>query len=128
MSRQNTAHVAKTLKASADLSAALKRYTFVKISGASTVTTAGAGDTPVGIQQNVPGDGKGCVFALLGAGGGSRLRIGAAVAAGAKLKSDASGRGVTAAAANEYWAIAVGAASNADEEVEVILQTGHVPA
>jgi len=126
--RQFTKHVPKTFKAAADLSTALKRYTFVKLTTDNTVNTCGAGETPVGVQQNLPdAAGKGLVAALIGSGG-SKLRVGAAVAAGAKLKSDSTGRGTTAAAANEYFAIAIGAASNADEVVEVVLQNGTTPA
>jgi hypothetical protein len=126
LGRQSTKHVPKTLKAAADLSAAAKQFTFVKVTADQTVNTAGAGERAVGVQQNLPTSGKGCVVALIGGGGSSRLQVGGAVAAGDPLKSDASGRGVTAAGTDLYYAIALEAASNAGERVEAMLQAGRV--
>lgn len=126
--RQFSSHQPKTFKAAGDLSGANKRYSFVKMSAANEVTTAGAGETAVGVQQNEPNAaGKPTVVALCGAGGGTKLRIGAAVSAGDKLKSDASGRGVAAATGNEYFAIANEAGAAANEVVEAMLQVGQVP-
>ncbi len=122
--RQNTKHVAKTVKAAADLSAAAKRHTFVKVSAAQKVNTAGAGDVCIGVQQNLPKQDQGCVVALIGGGGTSLLVAGGAIAAGDRLKSDASGRGVAVGANDDYYAIALDAATNAGELVEAVLQAG----
>jgi hypothetical protein len=123
--RQVTAGRDKTLTAAADLSASTKRYTFVKASAAQSVDTAGAGEMPIGIQQNKPESGDGCVVRLCGCGGSSILRIGETVTAGDPLKVGANGLAMKATPGDQYFAIAnEGATFVATEEIEALLQTG----
>lgn len=116
----------KTLDAGADLSASSARYTFQKVSAAYAVTTAGAGERPVGVLEVGAAQDRGCGVSLIGSGGGTILKAGAAVTAGDPIKSDASGRGVTATSGNDYYAIALETVANADEYFEALLQTGRV--
>lgn len=123
--RQVTAGRDKTLTAGADLSASTKRYTFVKVTGVQTVNTAGAGERPLGIQQNRPESGEGCVVRLVACGGSSILRVGETVAAGDPLKVGANGLAMKATPGDAYFAIAnEGVTFAATEEIEALLQTG----
>lgn len=124
--RQHTKHVAKTFKAASDLSAAALRYTFVKVSAAYTATTAAADEQVVGVQQNLPDTaGKPMIVALIG-GGGSKLRIGAAVVAGAPLMPTTGGLAITATTGKAYYAVAVDAGTNSGEVIEAALMSGQV--
>lgn len=124
--RQVTAGRDKTIAAGADLSAATKRYTFVKVTDVYEVNTAGADEMPLGIQQNLPEADEGCVVRLIGCGGSSILRIGETVAAGDALKVGADGLAMVAALGEPYYAIANESATfvEATEQIEALLQTG----
>lgn len=125
--RAYSKHQAKTFKAAGDLSTAALRYTFVKMSAAQTVTTAAADEQVVGVQQNLPNAaGKGLVVALVGGGGGTKLRIGAAVSAGAPLMPTTGGLAITATTGKQYYAVAIDAGSNSGEVIEAVLQVGQV--
>lgn len=90
-SRENvTEHL---LLAGADLSA--KQYFIVKLSTASDVVLAGAGEAAVGILQNAPANGAIAVVRCIGP---SRLIAGAPIAQGARFASDANGKAKTASA------------------------------
>jgi hypothetical protein len=126
--RQVTKGKDKTEIAAADLSASTKRYTFVKMSGVKLVNTCGAGERPVGIQQNLPDIDEGCVLSVIGCGGSSLLRVGETVAAGDPLKSGTGGVAMKAASGESYYAIAnEGVTFVANEIIEAILQTGTMP-
>ena len=109
-----------TFAASADLST--HQYKLVKISGANAVTvSAAATDASIGILQNKPASGQDAVVCTIGI---SKAVAGAAIAAGAELMADASGRVITAAAAagaNRSVGVAVEAVAAAGEIVSVLL-------
>jgi len=117
-------NLVKTFAAGADLSAAAKRFTFMKVSGVIAATTAGAGEQPVGVLQGGAEAARGIAVGLLGAGGGTTLKAGAAVTAGDLLKSDSTGRAVAASAGQNFYAIALETVANADEYLEALLQSG----
>ena len=115
--------IQKTFKAGADLSADAKRYTFVAMSADQTVNTAGAGAAAIGVQQNQPASGKSCVVMITGT---SKVLVdgGTAIAAGDKLKTDASGRGIKNTAGTNCVGIALEAAAAANLVIEVLLTPG----
>jgi hypothetical protein len=119
-------HLAKTFIADSDLSAAASRYTFVKVSGVQKADVCGAGEQAIGVLQVGGADNKASTVALVGGGGGTKLKVGAAVTAAAPLKSDSTGRAVTASAGEPYHAIALETVSNANEVIEALLQSGVV--
>lgn len=108
-----------TLTASADLRT--HQYKFAKVSGAGTATVAAAStDAVVGVIQNKPNTGEEVELTVLGV---TKVVAGAAVAAGAEVMSDASGRAITAAAAagaNRVLGYALDAASAAGEIITVL--------
>jgi hypothetical protein len=116
----------KTFDANSDLSADAKRYCFVKVSGVKEVDLCGAGEQPCGVLQVGAIATKAVTVGVVGGGGGTKLKAGAAVTAGDPLKSDATGRGVTATTGNDFYAIALETAANADEYIEALLQSGRV--
>lgn len=120
MARSSVVGIQKTLKASADLSAATKQFTFVKASGNQTITTCGAGETMLGVQQDLAASGKACMFRITGT---SKLRVDGTtpIAAGDKLKSDAAGKGVKASATNIAGAIALEGATADGVVIEALL-------
>lgn len=112
--------LSKTFTAGADLSD--YQYCFVYLSAADTVTYTGAGEAPIGILQNDPESGEDANVMLLGV---SKLSMSAAVAVMAKVGSAASGQGVTMDADDEiYGAICLEAATDTDDEVDVLLCPG----
>lgn len=110
MARSSVVGIQKTLKAGADLSAATKQFTFLKMSADQTVNTAGAGEVMVGVQQDLPKSGKACMFRITGT---SKLRVDGTtpITAGDLLKSDANGKGVKASSGDVCGAIAYEAAA-----------------
>lgn len=111
---------------------------FVVINGAGTVgQVAGAGARCDGISHegscNAPVEGAatkaasaGLPIRVYGDTEECLLELGGTVAAGAYLKSDASGKGVAAASTNSYYAIAMkGGASG--EKVPVYITKGVMP-
>lgn len=115
---------AKTFDADTDLTSS--RYCFAKVTGAEEVGVAGAGELPIGVVE-VPGEaGMATTIGLIGGGGGTKLKAGAAVTAGAPIKSDSTGRGVTATSGQDFYAIALETVANANEYFEALLQSGRV--
>ena len=107
-----------TRPAAGDLSAA--QYTFVTVpDSAGRVTTAGAGVNSLGIQQNAPAAIDRGVTIV--ADGISKMKAGAAITIGAKLMSDDSGRGIAATSGNSVLAIALSAATAANQIIPVLL-------
>lgn len=109
-----------TLTASSDLSGSQFRY--VKVSGSGTVTIcAAASDVPLGILQNKPKAGEAADVMVTGI---SKLAAGAAVAAGAEVGSDATGRGIAGATGTRVMGQALEAASAAGQIIAVALPFG----
>ena len=96
--------------AAADLSA--KQFYSVKVDSTGKIALTGAGELGLGILQNDPTAGLAANVAISGA---SKAVVGAAVAAGARLSSDANGKLITATAAKSVVAQALEAgAANGD--------------
>jgi len=94
------------------------QYKFVKITGRHQVGLAGADNQAVGVLQNKPQvTGQ---AATVGFSGITTVRSGGAIAVGAQVSSDASGRAVTAAAGAKLG-IAVEASTAADELIAILL-------
>lgn len=106
-----------TLPAAADHSA--NQYLCAVANSSGNAALAGAGVDITGVIQNKPTSGK--ATTIFSAPGISKVRAGAAVAIGAKIMSDASGRGITATATNQGLGIALTACSNANEVISVKL-------
>jgi Uncharacterized conserved protein (DUF2190) len=101
------------------------RFRFVVISGAYTVSVAGAGVRAHGINiDTADAAGRGIAVAGPGSGVTCKLTAGAAFSAGALLKPDASGRGIAAAGGEAYSAVALEAALAAGDIVEVQQESG----
>lgn len=83
-----------TRLAGADLSSS--QYHFVKLDTNGEVVLSGAGEDAIGVLQNKPADGQ---AATVRVGGLSKVVAGAAITAGARVASDASGKAKTAVAA-----------------------------
>lgn len=108
-----------SLDAAANLSGS--QYCFVKVTAALTcnITTA-ATDFAAGVLQNTP-SAAGRSATVQGAGI-SKVRSGAAIAAGDRLTSDATGRAITTTTAgNRVHGIALQAASAADQYIAAIV-------
>lgn len=104
-----------TLIAGADLST--HQYKLVKEAGAGTcVLCAAVTDVPTGVLQNKPGSGKAATIAQQG-----KLKVvaGAAIAAGADVMSDTSGRVITQTSTNPIWGRALEAAGVAGQLIAV---------
>ena len=109
-----------SLQASADLSA--EQFTFMVADANGEAAQAGAGVDAIGVLQNDPAaQGE---AANLQAFGVSKVVAGAAVAAGAQVMSDATGRAITATATNNVVGVALEAAANADEIIAVLVSPG----
>lgn len=84
------------LKASADLSA--KQYYAVKLtssSGTKIAVPSASSDDIIGILQNAPASGEAAEVTISGV---TKMLLGETVALGAKVQSDATGKGVNAGA------------------------------
>lgn len=111
---------------------------FVKKDGAYQVAQCGAGESAFGISQAgtntvpIPGAGsyaavEGQPLLVFGTDENCLLDASAAVDDGAFLKSDADGKGVTAATGEEFYAIAERGAAAEDEQMQVVFRAGIVP-
>ena len=112
----------ETYMANADLST--HQYKFAVVVAEYTVGLAGANVRTVGIIQDIPVKGQAGAPCVIRRNGTSKLVAGAAIAAGAQLTSDASGRGVTATAGQIINAQALEAAAAAGEIIEVTCRPG----
>lgn len=99
-----------TLFAGADLRT--HQFKFVKLNASGQVILCSvAGEKTIGVLQNKPNTGEVADIMPLGQ---SKLHCGAAVAAGAQIMTDASGRAITAATTGstiQGWAFEAGAAA-----------------
>lgn len=102
--------------AGADLSA--EQHKFVKIDSSGDIVLTGSTEASAGVLQNDPLQTEpGTVLNV----GISKVVAGAAVAAGAFVMSDGSGRAITATATNRVLGTALEAAGAADEKIAVLL-------
>ena len=102
----------------------LYQHHFVKQSTtANEVTLCGDGELPVGVLLNKPNSGEPASVAILGAGNVCKVVCGAAVTAGDKVSSGASGVANTAASSDYTAGIAIDtvASVTAAEVVSVLL-------
>lgn len=104
-----------TIEAAADISGDQYRGVVVTTGG---VDAAGADAVIAGVLQNNPSTGQ---AANVRSKGVSKAQIGAAVAIGATLATDASGDFVTTAVADDIVAIALEAGSGAGSIIAVLL-------
>lgn len=118
-----TAPVVDNFLSGSDLSAT--QYTFVKQSSTeNTIEAAGAGEVAIGIVENKPASGE---VAEVAVGGGTYITAAAAIAIGDPIKSDASGKGVTASTNNDYYiARAIEAAAADGDQIEVIIEKAYL--
>lgn len=110
----------KTLKAAGDLSA--RRYNFVKVSAAQTVTVSGAGEVCDGILQNAPDAANKSAAVMLN--GTSKCRVNGNsvnIAAGDYIKAAANGVGVKASSGDVVGGRALDAATADDVFIEVVV-------
>ena len=110
-----------SLEASADLSA--EQFTFMVADANGEAAQAGAGDDAVGVLQNDPAaQGEAANLQTFGI---SKVVAGAAVASGAQVMSDATGRAITATGTGAFvTGVALQAAANADEIIAVLVSPG----
>lgn len=103
---------------------AIGQWKLVKMSASDTVIVCSAtGDNPIGICMETISaqdatDGRVATIALLGV---SRAIAGAAVAAGAVVMNDSTGRVVTATSTNFAVGRAVQSAGAANDQIDIIL-------
>ncbi len=110
MSKQSTPILTLTHR----LTGAVAQYRFVSPAGAQVVADANA----LGVARLAGVSGDDVPLDVLGT---TIVEAGAAVAAGATLKSDATGRAITWVTAGARLAVALQAASAAGEFIEVML-------
>lgn len=120
-------------------SADIEPSRFVKISGVQSVAKAGADENVYGVSQEgtreapIPGVTPmhaltGEPVSVYGPGDNCEVECGAAVTAGARVKSDANGRAITATAGDEYYGEAVNTTTTASQKLKITIVRGTVPA
>jgi len=121
MATVNALHTV-SIEAAGDLSA--EQYTFGVVDSAGQVaqqTTAG-GDADGVIMNKPEAQGDPTEFAI---GGVAKVVAGATVAAGAKVQSDTTGRGITAATGDHVLGKAL-TGGDVNEVIEVLLVSKHI--
>lgn len=103
--------------ANADLTGA--QYTAVVVNASGKIAVVGAGLSILGVLQNKPNTDQAAQVMVDGV---SKFRAGAAVAIGAKVMADATGRAITATATNQGLGIALTAAAAANDVISVQLK------
>jgi len=104
--------------AAADYSSGSAQNRFVSITAANTATLTGAGARADAICYNKPASGDPMEGVAFGFG---KVTAGAAVAAGAEVMSDATGRAVTATSTNRSVGVAINAGAAAGDLITVKL-------
>jgi hypothetical protein len=94
-----------------------KSHVFVSISGVQSCATAAAAANAIGVADNIVAIGEIVNVATIGT---ARVKIGAAVTAGALIEADATGRAITRTA-GVILARALETGATADQEIEVLL-------
>jgi hypothetical protein len=117
MTTFNKSNNISNFKAGADLSAATNKYLAVKFDGSGDIVLCGAGELAVGFLFNLPALGDAAEVATLG--GGALGISNATIAAGVLVKSDANGKLVAAATADDLAIARTMKASVANDVVEV---------
>lgn len=119
---QSVPGLVSTFVTGADLSGAKNK--FMRISADNTINLATApGQAVIGVLDDTPHNAAG-VQGAVRLTGTADVVAGAAVAAGAKVTVDGSGRGVLATAGQEYYGIAIQAATALGDLIEVFLTRG----
>jgi len=108
-----------TLPAAADLTGHNNKFCTFSASGVALNTSAGGACAGVISPNDADAAGKPTGVMV---GGVAKVAAGAAVAAGASVQSDATGRAITAAAADYVQGIALEAATAAGDLIAVLLQ------
>lgn len=111
-----------SVEASADLSAAQHHFVEVDSNGRLTVSNS-AGESVFGVLQNTP-NALGRVGTVM-KDGVSKCVAGAAVAAGALIQTNASGRGITAVSGDFVVGRALDAAANNGETFSLAMGENH---
>ena len=106
------------LPSGSDFSAG-SQFRFVDVNSSGAVVNPSAGGRVVGVRQNRPISGAATTVVQSGV---SIVEAGAAVACGANLKTDATGRAVTATTGTQIVGVALEAASAAGVQIAVLLQ------
>lgn len=110
-----------TLPASADLSAS--QYLFVVANSSAKVAVAGAGVSALGVLDNDPTLDQAATVIVSGV---AKVKAGAAIAAGAKVQSNAAGKAITATSTAFVNGIALAAAAADNEVIPVlVMPMGH---
>ena len=120
----NSIHT-ETFVTGADMSTYRNR--FLKVSADNTVNLSTApADAVLGVQEDIPFAAAGLQVGvcLLGT---PQVNAGAAYAAGAKLTPNGSGKAITAVSTNQYFGIAIQAATAVDELPQMKLVGGYLP-
>lgn len=100
-------------------------FRFVVFTAEYTVGYAGAGVLAVGVNiDTADAAGRGIAVATEHSGPSVKITAGAAFAAGALLKPDASARGIAAIGGDKYSGRAIEAATAAGDLVEIELTSG----
>ena len=121
MAFENPVSTFPGLEAAADLST--HQFKFVKVTANRRVNITGAGEQAIGVLQDDP-DAAGKSAAVWGPGSTSKVVAGAAVTAGDKVMSDATGRAITATSTNFINGVAIEAAAGAGAVITVLLVPG----
>jgi len=97
------------------------QYRFVKLTGEHKVgLSTSATDQVVGVLQNKPqATGDACTIGYVGI---SKVEAGAAVAAGAQIQSDTTGRAITQTSTNPVLGYAIHSAGAAGQLIPVFLR------
>jgi hypothetical protein len=105
------------------------QHKFVKVTAAHTVGLCGLGQRAIGVLKNMPDNNKikTAQVRQLNAGVSSKVKAGAAIAAGANVTSDANGFAITAATGHEINGIAREAAAVINDIIEITPAFGRVP-
>lgn len=118
MAAETTLTGALSFEASTDLSAG--RFHFVVVDSSKELALAGAGVSADGVLQDQP-DAQGKIGSVMPLNGSIlKVTAGAAVAVGAEVMSNASGRAITGTATNKSLGKAVSAAGADGEIIEVL--------
>lgn len=118
-------HPQAPLSAGADLSANQHKFVKPHSTEGQVVAIAAATDRPIGVQLDAPAAaGRPGVFAQFGI---YEVIAGAAVAYGAEVQTDSSGRAITAVATGYVVGRALQAAENAGERIAVYVNCVNPP-
>lgn len=105
-----------SLPAAADLRT--NQYQFIVINGSGLIALCGAGARPRGILDNLPNTNEMARF-FSHHGVAMKIKAGAAIAAYAKIMSDATGRAITGTSTNYGCGVALEAASAAGDIITI---------